>query len=241
MGLTGWIVPLGGVLVHAPHPASIACLLHGASPDLRERLEHFCGQLFQIHVEITEPLGRDRRLRPLVQALAGTQLMYFDDNLARFGRSSSRSIVNDKVCRAIVAAKLATGAHGAAEAWASAQGAVVRSAFDAANIRLTMLAGGIGGNESVAAHIKGLSIVVITLASTVQKQTEEMAVMRASLVRLSQDSALAHHELGALGRQLSTESGARGCRCCRCRPPRWPCSRPLSCWRWSCGWRGWGR
>ena len=111
----------------------------------------------------------------------------------------------------LIESKLATGARGAAEAWASAQGAVVRSAaFDAASIRLTMLAGGIGSNESVTAHIKGLSSVVSTLASTVQKQTEEMAEMRASLVRLSQDSALAHHELGALGRQLSTESGARG-------------------------------
>ena len=60
---------------------------------------------------------------------------------------------NDSVCCAVIKAGLATASPGAAEAWCSAQGAVVRADFEKANIRLTSLAGGSGSIESLVANI----------------------------------------------------------------------------------------
>ena len=137
--------------------------MQGASPPYVAWLEQLCDVLFQVEPEIVPELAQDGRLRPLVHCWMGTKLRYWDMNLARFGRTSSKSIVNDAVCRAVVRAGLATGAPGDAEAWLSAQGAVVRAAFEMANVKLTTLSGGFGSNASVVENLEGLTKVVTTL------------------------------------------------------------------------------
>ena len=77
----------------------------------------------------------------------------------------------------------------------------MRAAFEMANVKLTTLSGGFGSNASVVANLEGLTKVMTTLASTVQKQTEQMAAMSAHMVRLGEDAAAAHQELATL-RQL---------------------------------------
>jgi hypothetical protein len=211
MAFGGWNVPANGRLwPHAPHPASIDCLLQGAAPQQCERLEFFCTSLFLIDQDILPDLAFGGRLRPLVHRWAGAQLRFWDENLAHFGRSSATSMVNDSVCRAVIKAGLATASPGDAEAWCSAQGAVVRADFEKANIRLTSLAGGSGSIESLVANIATLQGAVTSLAGTVKKQTDQMSEMKASMVRLSEESAAAFHELAALRQETGSGSGFPG-------------------------------
>ena len=127
---------------------------------------------------------------------------------------------NDSVCRAVIKAGLATASTGAAEAWCSAHGAVVRADFEKANIRLTSMAGGSGSIESLVANIATLQGAVTSLAGLdVGDEVEHGAAERGIC--------------GGVPRTCGPSAGDRleqRISCCRRRRGRFPgCPLPCTC------------
>ena len=154
MGLTHWPPPPGRTLVHSPRPASIDCLLLGATVEYQDRPERLLDILFRISSARNPFLEKGGRLRPLVRCWLGSILRFWDKII--------EDLVHDHpviaaVRVSVVNAGLTGSRPGEAEAWITTAGVTVREKFASDNRSILSLPGGEGGMASVVAGQANLS------------------------------------------------------------------------------------
>ena len=202
MGLTGWSPPSHGILIHAPRPPTLKTLLREAPIELSAKLEALCDVLYNIEPMITPELVKGARLRPFVHCWMGAHLRFWDERLARFGRSNK---INDALCRAVIKVGLAGDEVGAAEAWLRTSGIAVRAQFELENIKLTALPGGVAGLESVVATLQNVCASVSKLGGTVANHnatlSSEVARLGLEIVVMQSQFSQCKADLARLGQQ----------------------------------------
>ena len=166
MALTEWTTPPARILTHCPQPASLAALFDTLSSDESTKLENFCDVVLNIEPDITPELAAGGVLRAFTYAMVAAEFRFFEERLLRYGRDPESSKVNDLMCRSAIRVRLADSTPGAAEKILCDFGSRVRTRFEADNLPLTMLPGGIGGMESVVMGIQTLATSLTQLGES---------------------------------------------------------------------------
>jgi len=202
MGLTGWSPPSHGILIHAPRPPTLKTLLREAPIELSAKLEALCDVLYNIEPMITPELVKGARLRPFVHCWMGAHLRFWDERLARFGRSNK---IDDALCRAVIKVGLAGDEVGAAEAWLRTSGIAVRAQFNLDNIKLTALPGGVAGLESVVETLENVCSSVSKLCGTVANHNttlnSEVVRLRLEIIVIQSQFSQCKADMARLGQQ----------------------------------------